>query len=144
MPEASEGPAPDFLQQWRDWMTESERQFNTFMNQAMSTEASARGMAGYVEAYAAFQRLIADGMQRYLAFMNMPSRTDVLSLGETLRSIEERLAHIEETLQIAVEAVDASERPAPREEPARTRRPVGFPPAEIVPQAITVPEELRR
>jgi hypothetical protein len=137
---------PDFLQLWRDWLTESERQFNSLMNQVMSADASARGMGTSVEAYAAFQRVLADGMQRYLAFVNMPSRTDVLGLGEALRSIEERLARIEETLQIAAEAVDMRERDmlTPSEEPSRTRRPPSFLDDVAGAPAAPVPEELRR
>jgi hypothetical protein len=137
---------PDFLQAWRDWLTESERQFNALMNQVMGADTSSRALGTSVEAYAAFQRVLADGMQRYLALMNMPSRMDVLGLGESLRSIEERLARIEETLQIAAEAVDARERESrtPAAEPMRTRRPPNFLEDMPGPPAPSVPEELRR
>src|SRR3990172_9144492 len=118
--------APDIMQLWRQWLTESERQLNAFTNEAMGNEAFARSAGGFLESYAAVQKLMAEAMQRYLAFVNMPSRTDVVGLGETLRSIENRLARIEETLQIAAEAVDGGARPLPREEPARTRRPPGM------------------
>ena len=37
-----------------------------------------------MEITTAFQRMMAEGMQRYLTFVNMPSRTDVTGLGETL------------------------------------------------------------
>ena len=141
----AERQTPDIVQLWRDWLTQSERQVNTFFNEALGQEPSARGMAGFMEAYAALQRLIADAMQRYLALVNMPSRTDVLGLGETLRSIEDRLARIEETLQIAAEAVDAHERSAAAPEPARTRQPPIFPNGEEAPpSAAPIPEELRR
>jgi hypothetical protein len=75
----------------------------------------------------------------------MPSRSDVVALGETLRSIEARLARIEETLQIAAAAVDADERRAqPVSEPPRTRRPAGMPFTEDSSAWTPVPEELRR
>ena len=96
------------------------------------------------------QRLLAEGMQRYLAFVNMPSRNDVVALGETLRSIEDRLTRIEETLQIAAAAVDARERTTPRQEPARTRQAPSFPEApDSIPSfnrsnSSPIPEELRR
>jgi hypothetical protein len=145
MTDQEEKQTPDIVQLWRDWLTQSERQVNTFFNEALGQEPSARAMAGFVEAYAALQRLLMDGMQRYLALVNMPSRTDVLGLGETLRSIEDRLARIEETLQIAAEAVDAHERAAPVREPARTRQPPIFPNGEEArPSAASIPEELRR
>jgi hypothetical protein len=89
-------------------------------------------------------------MQRYLTFINMPSRSDVTGLGETLRSIEDRLARIEETLQIAAAAVDAREHTIMPNEPARTRQAPAFPdmpegiPAFNRGNSSPIPEELRR
>lgn len=139
------------MEAWREWLTQTERQFNAFFNEAMNTEPFARSMGGYMEMTAAFQRTMAEGMQRYLTFMNMPSRTDVVDLGEILRSIEDRLSRIEEMLQIAAEAVDmADEREAARPEPTRTRTPPGYRMAEDGqetverPQGEEVPQGLRR
>ena len=97
-----------------------------------------------MEGFVAFQRMMTDGMERYLSFMNMPSRTDIIGLGETLRTMEGRLARIEEMFQIAVESVDSGDGASPQEEPARTRRPAGAAAPEDVPQATAIPEELRR
>ena len=145
MPEQTNRETPDVMQAWRDWLTETERQFNAFFADTMNQDSVASGVGGYMEITAGFQRLMAEGMQRYLAFVNMPSRSDVVGLGETLRSIEERLSRIEETLQIAAEAVDASEGPSVREhEPARTRQPAGSPFARPAGDGQSVPEELRR
>jgi polyhydroxyalkanoic acid synthase PhaR subunit len=145
MSEQSDKQAQDVVQLWRDWLTQTERQFNTFFSETMNTEAFARSMGGYMEVNAAFQKMMTDGMQRYLSFVNMPSRTDVISLGETLRDIEGRLARIEETLLIAVEASGAAERgPTAAGEPPRTKRPPGFPVAEEAGvEAQAIPEELR-
>ncbi|MCH8949117.1 MAG: hypothetical protein IIB87_01910 [Chloroflexi bacterium] len=135
-------PSQDMAEIWREWLTQTERQFNAFFNQSMNTEPFARSMGGYTEMTAAYQRMVTEGMQRYLTFMNMPSRTDVISLGETLRTIEDRLGRIEETLQIAAAAVEMSDdRSVPRREPVRTRRPPGFPLAD---EAQPIPEGMRR
>ena len=130
------GQAQDVVQLWREWLTLSERQFNSFFNEVMGSDQFARSAAGYMETFAASQRLMAQGMERYLSFVNMPSRNDIASLAETLQSIETRLAQIEETLQLAAEAVDGSAfdggaAGAPsREEPKRTRQPAGAQAAE--------------
>ncbi len=135
-------PSQDMAEIWREWLTQTERQFNAFFNQSMNTEPFARSMGGYTEMTAAYQRMVTEGMQRYLTFMNMPSRTDVISLGETLRTIEDRLGRIEETLQIAAEAVEMSDdRSVLRREPVRTRRPPGFPLAD---EEQSIPESMRR
>ena len=150
MAEQQNQQTPDVAQLWRDWLTQSERQVNQFLGETLNQDVSARGVAGFMEMYATLQRLLAEGMQRYLAFVNMPSRNDVTGLGETLRSIEDRLARIEETLQIAAAAVDSRERSTPAYEPARTRQAPVFP---DVPEGIpsfnrgnstVIPEELRR
>jgi hypothetical protein len=100
-------------------------------------------MAGFMELYVTSQRLMTEFMQRYLAFMNMPSRDDLVSLGETLRDIQERLARIEETLQIAADHVDGRTA-APVEEPSRNRMPPGYAAPEEGVAAGAIPEELRR
>ena len=130
MAEQTNAQTPDVMQLWRDWLTETERQFNSFFADAMNQDAAARGVGGYVEMTAGFQRMMADFMQRYLAFMNLPSRTDVVGVAETLSAIEERLSRIEETLQIAAAAIDAAEPPALRtDEPARSWQPDASEPA---------------
>lgn len=140
--QAPQQPSQDMTEVWREWLTQTERQFNAFFNQSMNTEPFARSIGGYTEMTAAYQRMVTEGMQRYLTFMNMPSRTDIIGLGETLRTIEDRLARIEETLQIAAEAVEMSDdRPVPHSEPVRTRRPPGFPLAD---EAQPIPESMRR
>lgn len=146
MSEQSDKRAPDIMELWRKWLTQSERQFNTFSNEVMNNEAYARTLGGYMELHAAIQRMMADGMQRYLSFINVPSRSDVVGLGEALRVIENRLARIEEMLQIAAEVVDTRERgPLPGSEPARTRRPPSVPAAEEAGAEVTaIPQELRR
>ncbi len=128
MAEQADQQAPDIMQFWRDWLTQSERQFNAFFAQSMSTEPFARSVGGYMEMNATFQRMLAQGMERYLAMINIPSRTDVIALGETMRAMEGRLARIEELLQIAVDAGASREQDAvPPSEPSRTRRPPGVP-----------------
>jgi hypothetical protein len=150
MAEQQNQQTADVAQLWRDWLTQSERQLNVFFGDALNQDTSARSVAGFMEAFATLQRLMAEGMQRYLAFVNMPSRNDVTGLGETLRSIEDRLARIEETLQIAANAIDAREHAVAPNEPARTRQAPVFP---DMPEAIPafnrgnsspIPEELRR
>ena len=86
-------------------------------------------------------------MERYLNLMNMPSRNDVIGLGETLRAMETRLANIEEMFRIAVET-DSGREDRAAAEPARTRRPAGMP-AEVptieeLREQEAIPEQLRR
>ncbi len=138
-------PPPDIVQLWRDWLTQTERQFNAFFSDMTGSEAFSRGMGSNMETYLAFQKILADGMERYLNMMNMPSRNDVVGLGETLRSMEVRLANIEEMFRIAADTDGSREvRGVAASEPARTRRPAGAPVIEEIREEEAIPEQLRR
>ncbi len=146
MSEQSNQQLPDFMGMWRTWLTESERQLNAFFGQMMGSDEFSRSAGGFLEMYAASQRLMAENMERYLAFINVPSRTDIIALGETLRSIETRLSRIEETLQLAAAAIDSGGEavPLPLDEPRRTRRPGnGALPELPVVEPAAVPEPFR-
>ncbi len=142
-------PPPDMVQLWRDWLTQTERQFNALFGDMTGSDAFSRGMGTNMEGYLAFQKMLADGMERYLNFMNMPSRSDVIGLGETLRAMETRLANIEEMFRIAAETDSGrDDREAAASEPRRTRRPAGMPAAaetvDELREAEAIPEQLRR
>lgn len=140
--QAQQQASQDVMALWREWMTQTERQFNALFNQGMTSEPFARSMGGFTEMTSAYQRMVTEGMQRYLTFMNMPSRQDLIGVAETLKSIEDRIAGIEETLQMAAAAVESNGKSAaPHPEPTRTRRPPGVPLAD---EPASVPDGMRR
>jgi hypothetical protein len=116
---------PDVGQLWRTWLTETERQWNTFFNDVMSTDSFGRFMGGYMDIYSTFQRLVAQNMERSLSTLNVPSRSDIVELGERLSGVEERLGAIESSINTLAEAVGHPSEPAAVTQlrPRRTRRP---------------------
>jgi polyhydroxyalkanoic acid synthase PhaR subunit len=145
MAEQADRQTPDFMQLWREWLTQSERQVNALMNEAMGSDAFSRSAGTYLEVNAAMQRIVGDVMQRYLTFMNMPSRADIMLIGDSIRALEERLAKIEEFLRVAIEVSEPAQNGAAPPEPARTRRPAEGPFAgDEVREFTSLPEELRR
>lgn len=80
---------------WRNWLADSERQWNAFLNDAMATEQYSRTMAQFMDMYLNFQKSMSEAMGRYLTTMNMPTRQDVLALGDRLSAIEDRLVALE-------------------------------------------------
>lgn len=123
MPEGNN--RPDVGQLWRDWLTESERQWNTFFNDVMGGDSFGRLLGGYMEVYSTFQRLIAQNVERSFATVNVPTRSDILDLSERLSNVEEKLASIESSLRTIAEAAG---QPGPsanvtQMRPRRTRRP---------------------
>ena len=91
---------PDPTEIFRNLVTEWERGFDSLANRIMGTE---------------------EFMAQQLSTFNLPSREDVLRLGENLGALAQRVAHIEELL---VEL--SGEKAAPvRRSPPRTRQPSG-------------------
>ena len=102
---------------FRDLVTQWERNVNSFANQVMGTETFSRAMQDAQRARLGVQQALSDLMARYLAAVNMPSRDDVIRIGERLQHLEKRLTHIESLLGSAAPPPDASP------QPPRTRQP---------------------
>ncbi len=113
----------DPIAMWRDWVSQSERQWNTFLNNAMSTDEFSQSMGRMMDVYLGMQKNMNETMGRYFSALNIPSRSDILSLGDRLGAIEDRLTSIESALSgmKAGKAATSDEPAAPR--PPRTRKP---------------------
>ena len=83
---------------FRDLVTRWERDFNAFANKVMGTEEYSKAMNQAQKAQLGVQQMFSDGMARQLAAMNLPSRDDVVRLGESLHDITRRLERIEAML----------------------------------------------
>lgn len=110
---------------WREWVGNSERQWNTFLNSAMATDEFSQTMGRFMDVYLNLQKNMNEVMGRYLQLVNIPTRNDILAIGERLSQVDDRLGAIERRLADA-ERASASPAPAavsaaPR--PARTRKP---------------------
>ena len=102
---------------WRDWLVQSERQWNATLNELMGSDQFAQSMGRWMELYLGMQKSINENLSRTLTGLNVPNRDDVAELGQRLSAIEDRLARIE-TL------IERGGRPAPeRRRPPRTRKP---------------------
>ncbi|KKN11018.1 hypothetical protein LCGC14_1030760 [marine sediment metagenome] len=116
---------PDVGQLWRSWLTETERQWNSFFNDIFATDSFGRFLGGYMEIYSGFHRLAAQNVERSLSSLNVPTRSDIVELSERLGTVEERLASIESALNTLAEALGHPIQPASVTQlrPRRTRRP---------------------
>ena len=108
---------------WRDWVSQSERQWNAFLNNAMSTDEFSQSMGRMMDVYLGMQKNMNETMGRYFSALNIPSRSDILGLGDRLGAIEDRLTSIESALTglKAAKPAHNGETAAPR--PPRTRKP---------------------
>lgn len=107
---------------WREWVSQSERQWNAFLNQVMGTDQYTQQMSRFMDSYLSMQKNFGEAMGRYLSTINVATRTDVLALGDRLAAIEDALrtlsAHGPESRGTAVAT---SVPPIPR--PPRTKKP---------------------
>jgi hypothetical protein len=107
------------LDVWRQFITDSERQWNGFFKEVLGTDAFSTTMNAWVEASLTVQRMIADQLERYYAAFNIPTHGDLVALGERMKAIEDTLARIEGQMA----PIDAVSRTTVRPKPARTKRP---------------------
>ena len=120
----ADGAGAEAMELWRNWLTETERQWNSFFNEVMGRDSFGRVTGSYMEAYSVIQRALNQGMERYLNTFNLPTHSDVVELGERLHNIEERLATLEANLNnLAAASGIATSAPVTQLRPRRTRRP---------------------
>lgn len=98
---------------WRSWVAESERQWNSFLNEAMATEEFSQNMGQFMEVYLTYQKSMNEAMGRYFSSLNVASRTDVLTLGDRLGAVEAKLDKI-------IKRLDEQARPSPDSPSAST------------------------
>ncbi|HVS66755.1 MAG TPA: hypothetical protein VMT85_24990, partial [Thermoanaerobaculia bacterium] len=97
MSERKGKPAADAdpFQVWREWVDRAERQLNASLAELMETERFGRSTSRVLELMMECQAAKGSATQRYLSTLNLPTRADVVELGERLSSIEERLVLLE-------------------------------------------------
>ncbi len=109
---------------WRDWVTQSERQWNAFFNEVMGTDQYTQTMSRFMDMYVSSQKSLSEAMGRYFSTLNVATRTDVLALGDRLVAIENRLASIEASLRASPRREEARAAPVPVvARPPRTKKP---------------------
>jgi hypothetical protein len=91
-----------------------------------------------METYAGMQKTMADQMARYLGALNMPTRSDIMTLGDRLAMIEDRLAGIERMLA-RVDGLAQGGGAAREGRPPRTKQPPTSGGAPAGPDAVGTP-----
>ena len=84
--------------QFQEYVTQWERSVDEFFNQLMGTEQFSQSMNQLQKLQLEFQKTFRNTMAEQMVHWNIPSRDDVLQLGEQVRSLDDRLARIESML----------------------------------------------
>jgi hypothetical protein len=83
---------------WRDMLSKWETSVNDLGNRNMASPEFSRFMNQAMGASVRMRHGVGEVMQRYLETMNMPSRADIVALGERLQGIEEQVARLNASL----------------------------------------------
>jgi hypothetical protein len=120
----------DPLRLWREWFVKSEKTWSDALTDIMGDDRFSKGMGRYMQEALHTHRMFSESMAQYLANLNIPSRADILDLGDRLGQIEDALASIQIELraQRARLASLGSGAPAAADgdgerKPSRTKRP---------------------
>ncbi len=112
----------DPVQLWHSMLAEMEKGFNAMATQVMGTEQFSKAAHQLTGASVGAQKTIGDMMEKYLVSMNMPSRAQMVSMGERLQTIESQLNEIKAVLYRAYpDAMSGDGSVAVR--PPRTKQP---------------------
>lgn len=90
---------PDPAEAFQKLVTEWERGFDTMANKFMGTEEFSRSMNQLQDLQLSMQKRFSEGMAEQLSNFNIPSRDDILRLGESVHALDRRLAKVESMLQ---------------------------------------------
>jgi SMC interacting uncharacterized protein involved in chromosome segregation len=114
----------DPVAMWQNMLGEMEKGFNSFANQAMASPEFSKVMNQVGSVSAGAQKQLGELMEKYLVSMNLPSRAQIVSMGERLQSIESQLNEIKALLhQVHNNSGAPAGGYAAAPKPPRTRRP---------------------
>ena len=124
MADQRNSPSSDAVASWREWMTQSEARLNALFNDVMATDGYGRVLGGLTKVFVSMQKSMSEGMERYFTALSLPTRSDVVDLGQRLSMIESRLLSIENSLaRLAPPDAREEESRPPAHRPPRTKRP---------------------
>jgi Poly(R)-hydroxyalkanoic acid synthase subunit (PHA_synth_III_E) len=110
-------PPLDPLGMWRDMLNQWEQGLNKLSTETMQTTESARMMNQAMTMSLKVQQGMTEMMARYLHALGLPTRSDLLSIGERLKAMEDQL----QALSIATDKPPAP--PSTESRPPRTKKP---------------------
>ena len=114
----------DPVAMWQNMLGEMEKGFNSFANQAMASPEFSKVVNQVGGVTAGAQKQLGELIEKYLISMNLPSRAQMVSMGERLQSIEGQLNEIKAMLNaMNSDAAASAGGIAGAPKPPRTKRP---------------------
>jgi hypothetical protein len=112
---------------WRDWFVKSEKAWSQALTDMMGDERFSKELGRHTQEALHTHRIFSETMSQYLAHFNLPSRSDMLDIGDRLGQIEDTLAALQVELReqrLLLAKADISTVAAKEAvRPTRTKRP---------------------
>jgi hypothetical protein len=119
----------DSMRAWRDWFVGSELEWSEALCRLMKDETVAKTMGQDFGAALHRQQMFAEVIGKALAALNLPSREEVLALGERMGRVEDGLASVQASLTQLRLSLGVTVTPrAAADRPPRTRKAPAAPP----------------
>ena len=115
----NESPPAKFdpMKAWRDWFVKNERDWSESITGLIKDDAVSSALGQELKAQLYQQQAFAKSMAGPMARMNLPTRDEVVALGERIGQLEDAVARVEAML---VQAQASGPKAAPK--PPRTRK----------------------
>lgn len=114
----NDSPAnPDPMKAWRDWFVKNERDWSESLTRIIKDDAVSSALGQELKAQLYQQQAFSKSMAGPMAAMNLPTRDEVMALGERLGQLEDAVARVE-ALLVQSKASSATE----AQKPPRTRK----------------------
>jgi hypothetical protein len=108
----------DPMKAWRDWFLKNERDWSASITRLIKEDSVSSALGQELKAQLYQQQALAKSMAGPMATMNLPTRDEVMALGERLGQLEDAVARVEALL---VQTKAGSTADAAK--PPRTRKP---------------------
>jgi SMC interacting uncharacterized protein involved in chromosome segregation len=116
---AEQQSSPDPAAAFRELVSQWEKGINEFASRTMNSEEFSRAMNKATATSTTMQQQLAELIGRYLTTLNLPSRTEMVNIGERLQVIETSLHRISTQLEKLTGPIAGGQAGGP----PRTKRP---------------------
>jgi hypothetical protein len=117
---AEQQTTPDPAAAFRELVSQWEKGLNEVASRTMNSEEFTRAMNKATTASTTMQQQLGELIGRYLSSLNLPTRTEMVGIGERLQAIETSLHRLTSQLD---KLAGATATGGPAGGPPRTRRP---------------------
>jgi polyhydroxyalkanoic acid synthase PhaR subunit len=106
---------------WKQIYEANERAWNSALEKAMASPNFAEAQGRFLESLLAAQKAMRDNTRTFLQAMNLPTREDIVHLGELITALEEKVDQLDDRLLAIEERLRASASDAAGRQPPTSR-----------------------